>query len=103
MMYNSGVMHVYSASAADRSLPSGGRTPVTFATMSLTRAWMLPRRALHVSRLVASEANARPAVNPLEEPTLALVKQKWKEARLAKDSATATLLGVRIAADTRGS
>ncbi|WFD18305.1 hypothetical protein MCAP1_000506 [Malassezia caprae] len=40
-----------------------------------------------------AQARAPSGPNPLDEPTLALVKQHWKQARLAKDSDRATLLG----------
>lgn len=53
------------------------------------------RRLLHTSRIVLRDVPTRPppGPNPLDEPTLANVKQKWKQARLAKDSELATLLG----------
>lgn len=55
------------------------------------------RRAFHAGRVIFKEAQVRApsGPNPLDEPTLALVKQHWKQARLAKDSDRATLLGVR--------
>ena len=57
-----------------------------------TASW---RRLLHTSRIALGDVPARPpsGPNPLDEPTLANVKQKWKQARLAKDSELATLLG----------
>ena len=68
--------------------------------MWVSHALRTSRRAFHVSRVIwrdAPPARPPPGPNPLDEPTLALVKQKWKQARLAKDSDTATLLGVRRA------
>lgn len=55
------------------------------------------RRSFHLGRVIFQEGKARApnGPNPLDEPTLALVKQHWKQARLAKDSERATLLGVR--------
>ena len=56
------------------------------------------RRAFHLGRVLAKEVQSRApnGPNPLDEPTLALVKQHWKQARLAKDSDHATLLGVCV-------
>ena len=57
-----------------------------------TASW---RRLLHTSRIALGDVPARPpsGPNPLDEPTLTNVKQKWKQARLVKDSELATLLG----------
>ena len=65
--------------------------------MWVSHALRTSRRAFHVGRVILRDvppARPPPGPNPLDEPTLALVKQKWKQARLAKDSDTATLLGV---------
>lgn len=55
------------------------------------------RRTFSTYRPLLEQGKKVPAVgpNPLDAPTLEIVKAQWKKARLAKDSDKATLLGVR--------
>ncbi|SHO76290.1 Uncharacterized protein MSYG_0628 [Malassezia sympodialis ATCC 42132] len=71
-----------------------GLTRPTFIMLALVVP-RVSRRAFHLGRVLAKEVQSRApnGPNPLDEPTLALVKQHWKQARLAKDSDRATLLG----------
>ncbi|WFD29627.1 hypothetical protein MSPP1_000637 [Malassezia sp. CBS 17886] len=58
--------------------------------LCVTQPRRLPARG---AARMYSAARAPGGANPQDEPTLAAVKQRWKQARLAKDSDTATLLG----------
>lgn len=60
-----------------------------------------PVRLVHATSAALKDAQTRPppGPNPLDEPTLAAVRQQWKQARLKKDADMATLLGVRTTAE----
>lgn len=67
-----------------------------FALPSL-RSPVLRAPVLRAPAMVRMSSNRAPSgPNPLDAPTLAALKQRWKQARLAKDANTATVLGVRL-------